>query len=193
MIRRIELILLAMVVAADLFGAGGSARSIEPEKLKYIREKYYEGVENEDAIEELENYIRSEFNREGKDSPPLILAYEGGVEALKSKHAFWPVTKLDYFKKSMRLLARAVKEDPDNFEIRFVRYSILHHAPGFLGYSEEKKSDAGNLYEQLIHNKNDDFEYDVRRGIAEMLLDSGFLNEGEINLLKKYYPDAETK
>lgn len=77
--------------------------------MEYLRTTYYEAVEKENKVEELENYLLSKYDN--KNIPPIITAYLGGVNALKSKHAFWITTKYSYFLDSMELFAEAIKKE----------------------------------------------------------------------------------
>ena len=149
------------------------------EILKEIRFTYYSAVENEDKIEELEKIILNSFSDQQNNYPPLILAYWGGVEALKAKHAFWPFTKLTLLNKSMEIFNLALLESPDNLEIRFLRFTILHYIPSILGYGDERNDDIKKITELI--NRNEKVSYDdlIQKGILEFMIDSGRLDENQ--------------
>lgn len=76
---------------------------------------------------------------------PLITAYLGGFQTIWANHIASPLEKLKTFKKGRKNIERAVHSDPDNVEIRFIRLSIQHRAPGILGYHSNVNEDAAFL------------------------------------------------
>ncbi len=111
----------------------------EPETLNQIRKLFYEAVESEEKLEELENFFNKNFTDKAFIYHPILLAYTGAIDALKAKHAFNPFTKFSRVLSSLNTLERAVNREPNNLEIRFIRFSILHNLPGFLGYGKERR------------------------------------------------------
>lgn len=158
------------------------------QKLEYIRTNYYASVEEEEIVEKVEQYINRHF---GEDLPSLILAYKAALLSVKSKHAFWPGTKLEYFNESMDLFEKAVVSDPDNLEIRFLRFTILHHIPSFLGHSDERNKDMLVILKELAKKDYSMIKPDIQKGIAEFLLRTGRLNQAQEKKLYSYYPDAK--
>jgi hypothetical protein len=93
----------------------------------------------------------------------------------------------------MELLSKAVEQSPENLEIRFIRFAILHHIPGFLGHSIEKQEDAEKIY-SLIQKK--DYTYinsEIQQGIAEFLVSTERISKDKINNLLKIYPQLALK
>lgn len=159
------------------------------QKLEYIRTNYYASVEEEEIVEKVEQYINRHFGE--KNLPSLILAYKAALLSVKSKHAFWPGTKLEYFNESMDLFEKAVANDPDNLEIRFLRFTILHHIPSILGHSEERDKDMLVIIKELAKKDYSMIKPDIQKGIAEFLLRTGRLDLGQEKKLYSYYPDAK--
>jgi hypothetical protein len=58
-----------------------------------------------------------------------------------AKHAGNPLSKYSNFNKGKKLLENAVKRDPKNLEIRFMRYICQEKTPSFLGYKENLEED----------------------------------------------------
>ena len=143
---------------------------IDPELLETIRLNYYASVEDEDFVERTEALIEKNFSNDKNKYPNLILAYVAAFESVKSKHAFWPFTKLEYFNNSMELFKKVIDTDPQNLEIRFLRYAILEHVPSFLGYSKERNEDAQVIFLELLKNDYSSIKPDIQKGIAEFLL-----------------------
>jgi len=91
---------------------------------------------------------------------PIITAYIGALEALKAKHAWNPYAKLEYLDKSAATFAKAVAGDPQNIEIRFLRYTVEYYVPAFLGYGNHIAEDKRVIIQNIIacrYSKNDKF------------------------------------
>lgn len=159
-----------------------SASEISHEQRQKIRNNYYAGVENEERVEVLENFLRENFNQ--SDLPALAIAYLGGVDALKSKHSFWPLKKYNFLLSALEKLDRAVQKDPHSTEIRFVRFSILHYVPDFLGYMDLKREDAGVIVENLERASDRDSDYQLLKNIAKFMIESERISDPEINALR---------
>ncbi len=175
-------IIILILVFAGFVSAGTDSENIAPDLMEEIRQLYYQGVEDESYIAELAGVIRAEFGADTSSYSPEIIAYLGGVEALKSKHAFWPFSKLGYLNKSMEIFARAVSRAPESLEIRFMRFSVLHFVPDFLGFNEEKREDVKILVRLLAEGEGADYT-ELHRGIVNFMLESGRLNEEEYTVL----------
>jgi hypothetical protein len=67
--------------------------------------------------------------------------YYGAYLAIWANHVWNPMDKLSTFKKGKTELENAIKEDPNNVELRFLRLSIQSNIPGILNYKQNIKSD----------------------------------------------------
>lgn len=151
--------------------------------IEELRLTYYKAVEDEDSIEDYENFVFKNFSAISDISKALAVAYKAGIDAVKSKHAFWPLTKLNYLKKSMESLERAIIIESDNLEIRFMRFSILHYVPGFLGYSAERDEDAKVIFTELLKKNYGILDKKIQKGIFQFLIESDRLSEKDSQLL----------
>ena len=66
-----------------------------------------------------------------------MVAYRGACKSVRAVHTFWPLSKLNYVKEGLVDLDDAVLKEPNNIEIRFLRFSVLDNLPGFLGYGSK--------------------------------------------------------
>ena len=183
--KYLNLIILAFIFSFELFAFNSNENNkLDSSTINQIREVYYQAVEDEDKIDILSDLIQEKFSEYPGTYPSLILAYYGSLDALRAKHAFWPFSKMSYLSTSMEIFKKAISEDPDNLEIRFMRFSILDHVPGFLGYGDELNSDIQIILKLLTENN---FEYlgsDIQKGIIEYMLDCGRLDSEQVSLLK---------
>jgi hypothetical protein len=166
----------------------GKNKIVEDSILEVIRNTYYESVEDETKLIKLQDLIRNNFSDSISQYPPIILAYFGGAEALKAKHAFWPFNKLSYFNSAMGILETAVNKEPENLEIRFIRFSILNNIPGILGHSKEREIDKNKIILLLCRKNYFQLKESIQDGIIQYMLDSGGLSPEQINLLHKNFP-----
>ena len=122
-----------------------------------------------------------------RNSPsPLILAYTGTLEALKAKHSWNPYQKLKYVARSQKTLKKALKFEPNNLEIRFMRFSIQHYTPAFLGYSKELTEDRQAIIKQLGKKNFGYTDAAFRASIAKFMISSNRCTSEEVKLLRKY-------
>lgn len=86
--------------------------------LDYVRNNYNKAVANKNLcarmIEDLKP-VKSE---------PLYLAYLGGLQAIWANHVVNPIAKLNTFREGRKNIEIAVLKEPNNVEVRFIRFSI---------------------------------------------------------------------
>ncbi|MDZ7766221.1 MAG: hypothetical protein U5K00_17670 [Melioribacteraceae bacterium] len=155
--------------------------------IEELRLTYYAGVENEEYIDSLQSILIKKFGEDTSKYSPIALAYQAGLNALKSKHAFWPFTKMTYLNESMDVFSEAVERDSTNLEIRFMRFSILYYVPGILGYNEEEESDMNAVYGLLLEKDFSKINFDLQEGMAQFLIRSELLTfEQESKLSNRF-------
>lgn len=183
--------LFLLLIIQNLLIANGKVKSgsheIDLYQLEFIRTNYYASVENEYLIGVIERFIERHFSSDKEKYPNLILAYVAALESVKSKHAFWPHTKLEYFNKSMDLFKKVINNEPNSLEIRFLRFAILHHIPSFLGYSEERREDAEYITKLLLKKDYSSINEEIQQGIAEFMYKSKRLSSSQEKLLLKNF------
>lgn len=70
------------------------------------------------------------------------LAYLGALQTIWANHVFSPISKLNTFKEGKKNIELAIKKEPDNVELRFIRLSVHKNAPPFLGYKSNINEDT---------------------------------------------------
>jgi hypothetical protein len=161
------------------------AVKVDSAELEFIRHKFYLGIEDEDQVDTLESYLVIMYGRDFNNIDPVITAYYGAIEALRGKHAFFPFTKLSYVNSSQEILAKAIEQKPYNLEIRFLRFSILHHIPGILGYSREREEDKNIIFNLLKQKDYSQLNIQRQEGIIEFMISSDRLSEEQTEELLK--------
>jgi hypothetical protein len=182
------------LVATVLFFNNGIAKStksyedVDSDTKKYIRTTFYAGVENEAKAEELKAFIEKKYGTILKSMPPFIVAYLGASETLLAKHASNPLTKLDLLNSGLDKIALALKKQPKSLEFRFMRFSILHYLPFFLGHGSERDEDLAIVFDLLFKRDYSELDKKTQIGIVNFLLESGRLDKtqtGKIKVLLK--------
>ena len=82
---------------------------------------------------------------------------------------------MSHFKKGKEKLAEAIKADPDNVELRFLRFSVQAEAPAFLGYRDNLEEDKIILLAQSSEIK----DRQLKQMILNRLRSSNSLTETE--------------
>lgn len=80
---------------------------------------------------------------------PLLYAYHAAAEMTMAAHEFWPATKLSHFNSGKWKLEAAVKKNPKNVEIRYIRYCVQQGTPFFLNYSSDIAADRKYVLDNI--------------------------------------------
>ncbi|MEM6821692.1 MAG: hypothetical protein AAF558_07120 [Verrucomicrobiota bacterium] len=97
-------------------------------------------VATDQLVTKLETLIES--NPENQ----LLRVYLGSAYTLKSRDAFPGPSKMRYLKDGLKTMDDAVKRDPDNICVRFVRAVNNFHLPAFINRRDNARKD----FEQLL-------------------------------------------
>lgn len=74
-------------------------------------------------------------------SAALQLAMQGSLKAIEAKGSLFPWISLMQINEAIEKLNRAVNLEPDNADIRFLRWIIQKKIPSFLGLSQNLAED----------------------------------------------------
>ncbi|PRD57121.1 hypothetical protein C5749_07920 [Sphingobacterium gobiense] len=100
-----------------------------------------------------------------KDNSVTLLGYLGGLQTIRANHVFSPISKLNTFNKGKNNIEQAIKKDPNNAELRFIRLSVQKNAPSFLGYKSNIKEDT-----EFIKKNRNQINSDILKKNMEKLL-----------------------
>lgn len=162
-----------------------NSSEIDTATINYLRTNFYVAVDNKKVTYELISFIEQMFDTNIESYKPVILAYRGALEALQAKHTYNPFSKVSYLISSLRKIEHAVENKPDCLEIRFIRFSILHHLPGILGYNNELREDAEAIVSLLSLKDYSNLNSEIQKGIIEFMLESKRLTEIQESKIKK--------
>lgn len=150
-----------------------SANELEVTNLRNL---YYQAAENEAASKKLSNLLEKVNTK----SSPIFVCYKGAADMMEAKYAFNPISKLSKFKKGKNLIEAAIKLDPNDMEMRFLRFSIQTNLPGFLGYDNSIKNDKEVLISKIATVKDEN----LKGRIISYLSSSKYCTKEEIKKLK---------
>lgn len=111
----------------------------------------------------------------GHSAPPLLICYKGAAEMMQAKYGFNPISKFKRFKRGKALIEYAVKKDPDDIAIRFLRFAIQTNLPAFLNYNDDINNDK--IY--LITHLKTMADKKLKQSIVKFLSASKYCTEEE--------------
>jgi hypothetical protein len=115
-------------------------------------------------------------------SPPvdaLLKAYYGASTAAAPACISNPSKKISYFRKGKQLIAEAVRLNPDNFEIRFLRFATQSKTPAFLGYDQHIEEDKRFLLANLEKGRKTVSNSRIFAKMSDFLANSDKLTKSE--------------
>lgn len=120
-----------------------------------------------------------------RHSSPLHQAYAGAAEAAIAECVPWPHQKLAYFNRGKDALEKAVTRDPQNPEIRFLRFATQAHIPSFLNYNNLRE-DVSLILEKLplLMNQSEDRPFWIRA--LRFMSESGKLTAQEKSIVDQW-------
>ncbi|MBN8704452.1 MAG: hypothetical protein J0L62_01145 [Bacteroidetes bacterium] len=147
--------------------------------LAEMRKQFYLGVKNQDLTESFLKRISA------IEKPTAIeLAYKAAAQALMGKHVWNPVKKLDWLDLGSETMKKAVSMDPENVEIRFLRFTWQHHLPGFLNRSTDLEADRKVILAGLKSGKEAQ-DPQLKKNVITFLLESGRCSPSEETILRQ--------
>ena len=121
-----------------------------------------------------------------KNRSSLINGYMGTLQALKAKHTWNPYFKIKYLNDAEKTFKGAVAGDPSNIEIRFMRFSVEHNVPGFLGYTKNLVADRTEIVKQIDRKHYASADAALVKTIITFLIDSKRCTPAEHSILTKH-------
>ncbi|MCS6968465.1 MAG: hypothetical protein RMJ44_07290 [Cytophagales bacterium] len=116
---------------------------------------------------------------------PLWIAYYGALQTQQARAVFNPLEKLRLTQLSQETLARAIALEPDNPEIRFLRFSIQLGLPGYLNLSHHLAEDREVICQQLPRvARTGQLPAEHVKRIADFMLREGKLNPSQATAMR---------
>lgn len=130
-----------------------------PPEISEVRESFYNGWTGECGAPDLYNQLKESYL-----SDPIKIAYKDAAKMTLANCVGNPWKKYQYFKRGKGELEKAIELEPENIEIRFLRFAVQINLPGILNYNNTEE-DKQFLIESLILQRQnttpDEFKYFV--------------------------------
>lgn len=160
---------------------GTSQAQFSPKEISVLKRDLVRAVESTKVTDSIYKKLSALPNKSA-----LVVGYIGTVEALKAKHAWNPYNKIKYVKVSLKTMQKAINMDKDNLEIRFMRFSIEHYTPGFLGLSKNLDIDRKEIFKHYQNRSFGVADEELIKGVAKFMVDSKRCTAEEIKVFKKF-------
>jgi hypothetical protein len=157
----------------------GFADNPQP-NISNLRKKLLQAIDSKPTTDSLYKSLGLIQQRSG-----LLNAYMGALEALKAKHTWNPYYKIKYLNNCEDTFKGAVAQDPYNIEIRFMRFSIEHNVPVFLGYTKNLSIDKQEMIRQIELKNYGTADKELVITVIKFMLDSKQCNTSENIMLNK--------
>lgn len=148
--------------------------------LPQIRKDFFAAITDEKAADKLYTELKAK-----NSSEPIVMAYYGSVHALRGKHAFNPYNKVAFLKGGTKTLNASVSKSPENLEIRYLRFSLEHYVPPFLGYSKHLEADRKKIIELSRQKKFGAMDKPLLRSLLVFMKESKRCSPQEIATLEQ--------
>ena len=128
--------------------------------IEKIREIYFFSDKDENICDSISLLLKN-MNSENN----LVLAYNGANTLLyctKTNNVF---KKFSYFEQGKYMIEQAIKNEPKNVEIKFLRYINQKNTPWYLNYKKNIKED----YKFIMQNINVINDQKFRNKVIETL------------------------
>ncbi len=124
-----------------------------------------------------------------EDPVAIMLAYKGATEAILAKPGWNPFKKLRHLKNSRSLLQQAITSDAGDVEIRFLRLSVEHHIPKYLGFSDHMEQDKTMIMDNLNRFRKKGLPQEITDYILRFSEESGLYTAKEVLQVKRILAD----
>lgn len=141
-----------------------SAQAITPKKQ--LRQQLIRAINNSSTTDSMYNSLIAMPVKS-----PVIVGYIGTLQALKAKHTWNPYSKMKQVANAEKTFEKAIKADPHNLELRYLRYSVEHNLPKILGQSKNMDADKQEMLKQIAQHTIEDRELVIN--VINYLLQNG--------------------
>lgn len=146
-----KIILLFLLVFSVFFSA---------QNLTEFRLLMQKGENSETSAKLLYDKSKKEFEKTQK---PIFEALYAVGNFFMAKHVGNPMSKYSYFNRGKKHLESAIKRDPDNVEMRFMRYISQDKTPSILGYKDQMESDKKFVLKEFKNIKDEDLQLFIKK------------------------------
>lgn len=133
------------------------------EDLEQYRSLYVQSAKSKKAAQTLWKLLE----KQDRHAPAIVTGYKGAARMMQAKYAFSPISKYTHFKNGRELIEQALKKEPKNIEVRYLRYTIQTNLPSFLGYKDQIRGDREFLIDQLKTITDQKLKHNIQQYIKQ--------------------------
>ena len=122
---------------------------------------YLQKVENSEEVSK--TLISKSKNAYDTTKKPIYMAFYAVGNFFMAKHATNPIKKYGYFNRGKKALNEAVMKEPNNLEIRFLRYLCQEKTPKFLGYNKNIEDDKAFVLREYKNSKDEELVKQIKK------------------------------
>ena len=93
---------------------------------------------------------------------PIYAGFLAVGKFFMAKHVFNPLKKMSYFNEGKKILETAVKNEPDNLEVRLMRLITQESVPKILGYYQNIAEDRAFLTRSYKNTNDEDLKIYIK-------------------------------
>ena len=164
------------LLAIFLVICSASTISAQTTRLHRVRSKFFQATRSQKVLNEVSSILKEEDN----SNAPVLMAYQGAIEAIGAKFVWSPYSKLQHLKRGMRLINRSLEDSPDDIEIRFLRFLVEHHIPAVAGIDTHLDQDKKFIMANLDQMATANLEQEFANNLLEFLGQTGRYSTIEI-------------
>jgi len=123
----------------------GSYNTVVAQSLDEVRADYFEAMYDEEKAVKLFNLLN-----DSQKEDALYTAFKAGSYGIMCLHISNPVKRLKYINKACDYIDEAVAKEPENLEIRIMRFSMQSQIPKILGKHKNLNEDVLFLQKHLL-------------------------------------------
>ena len=155
--------------------------------LDLVRQLYKEATADLEELEDLWEKVKDYQKDAG-----VLFAYKAAAKALQAKDSWIPHKKWTYIKEAMVMFREAIETEPENIEMRFLRFTVQHNTPEFLDLSDELDEDLECIRTQI--HRFADFKLEDKHiaFMLEFLEESKRISEEVINQIRTRLTQNDT-
>lgn len=154
-----------------------------PPDLTTLRHLYAEAVKEEAA----QNRLRAML-RDYRGGDAAVLGYRAVAEAVQARYEWSPLAKLRAVRRAQAAFDQAVAADPQNVEVRFLRFTVETNVPRYLGMSPHLEEDRTHIIRGARHYPALGLDSFSLRLIRDFMLAHGHCSAEEARMLRAVSP-----
>lgn len=144
--------------------------------ISEVRKLYAVASTDETSFNKLKNLLEKETKRTA-----ILDGYYGSTLMIEANYLVNPFSKLSAFNNGKTILEKAIKTDPNNVELRYLRFTIQSEAPSILNYNANLKEDKKIMLEKYKSLT----DITLKKNISSYLLNSKDLTSTEKKIINE--------